>query len=166
MSTSPEDAAALFDLPPPEAAAPSDAEAEDALAAAEAALAAEFAGTIAADGVATDAPDSRTDLRVQVSWPARMRLPQGRLVALTVRDVSGRGVGLASDEPIPTHALVDFEMDVPPPDATGPATTVKGKLKTTYTVAHGSRILGGGVWMQAAAGDLELVNAWIRRPGR
>jgi len=166
MTTSPEDAAALFDLAPPQAAAPSSAETEDALAAAEAALAAEFAGTLSSDAVASDAPDARTDLRVQVSWPARMHLPGGRVVGLQVRDISERGVGLASDDAIPAHAVVDFEMDVPAADGLGALTTVKGRIKTTYTIAQGSKTLGGGVWGQVPAGELELVKAWIERLGR
>lgn len=166
MPTSPEDAAAMFDLPPPEPVAAPDREAELALAAAEAALAAEFAGTIAADGVAADAPESRTDLRVQVSWPARMRLPDGRVLELRVRNVSGRGVGLASDEPVPPHAVVDFQMDVPTIDDVGEVRLVSGRIKTTYTVVHGAGILGGGVWVRVQAGDLALVDAWIERLGR
>src|SRR4051794_32458397 len=100
MTTSPEDAAAMFDLPPPPASSQSATEAAEAAAAAEAAeaeLAAELALTIESGGVAADAPDSRTDLRVKVSWPARMQFPDGRVIELVVRDVSEGGVGLVSD---------------------------------------------------------------------
>src|SRR5437764_754405 len=62
---------------------------------------------------ATDAPDSRSDPRVNVSWPARMQLPDGRIIALEVRNVSGGGVGLMSDQHIPDYTVVEFEMDVP-----------------------------------------------------
>ena len=133
----------------------------EAAEAAEAALAAELASTIESGGVATDAPDSRTDPRVQVSWPARMQLPDGQVIELKVRNVSEGGVGLMSDEPIPADTVVDFEMVVPPLDEGGKVTPVKGTIKTTYTVAHGSEILCGGTWQARPAG-LEIVTMWIK----
>ncbi len=160
MSTPPEDVAALFDLPPLPESSRSTTEAADAAEAA--ALAAELASTIEAGGVAADAPDSRTNLRVKVSWPARMQLPNGRVIELKVRDISDSGVGLMSDEDIPACTVVDFEIGVPQPDEGGKITPVKGTIKTTYTVVQGSSILCGGTWQAPPAG-LELVNMWIRR---
>jgi len=158
-TTPPEDVAAMFDLPPPPAASQSNTEAADA---AEAALAAELASTIESGGVATDAPDSRTDLRVKVSWPARMQLPNGRVIELEVRNISQGGVGLMSDEDIPARTVVNFEMGVPQPDEGGKITPVKGTIKTTYSVVHGSETLCGGTWQAPPAG-LELVKMWIKR---
>jgi hypothetical protein len=161
-TTPPEDVAAMFDLPPLSAEAQSTTEAAAAAEAAEAALAAELASTIESGGVAADAPDSRTDLRVEVSWPARMQLPNGRVIELKVRNISEGGVGLMSDEDIPARTVVNFEMDAPQPDESGKITPVKGTIKTTYTVAHGSEILCGGIWQGPPAG-LALVNMWIER---
>ncbi len=161
----PEDVAAMFDLPPLPAAsqpAESGAAAAEAEEAAEAALAAEIALTIESGGFAADAPESRTDQRVEVSWPARMRLPDGRVIELQVRNVSEGGVGLMSDEHIPARTVVDFEMGVPPLDHGGSVTPVKGSIKTTYTVVHGSKILCGGIWQGPPAG-LEFVRLWIKR---
>ena len=157
-TTPPEDVAAMFDLPPLAAAAQS---AESTLESEEAALAAELAATIESGGVATDAPDSRTDLRVNVSWPARMQLPDGHVIELKVRNVSEGGVGLMSDGHIPAHTVVNFEMGVPPLDEGGETTPVKGTIKTTYTVVHGSETLCGGTWQEPPAG-LELVAMWIK----
>ena len=164
-TTPPEDIAAMFDLPPlPEAAqsATEAAAAAEAAEAAEAALAAELASEIESGGVATDAPDSRTNLRVEVAWPARMQLPDGRVIELKVRNISEGGVGLMSDEDIPARTVVNFEMDVPRPDEGGEITPVKGMIKTTYTVVHGAEILCGGIWQGPHAG-LELVKMWIQR---
>jgi hypothetical protein len=160
-TTPPDDVAAMFDLPPP-AASQSTTQAADALEAAEAALAAELACTIESGGVAADAPDSRTYLRVKVSWPARMQLPDGHVIDLEVRNISANGVGLTSDEDIPACTVVDFEMDVPQPDESGNITPVKGMIKTTYTVVQGSQILCGGTWQAPPAGQ-ELVDMWIKR---
>jgi hypothetical protein len=161
-TTPPEDVAAMFDLPLLPAEAQSTTEAAAAAEAAEAALAAELASTIESGGVATDAPDSRTDLRVEVSWPARMQLPDGRVIELKVRNISEGGVGLMSAEDIPARTVVNFEMDAPQPDESGRIASVRGMIKTTYTIVHGSEILCGGIWQGPPAG-LELVNMWIER---
>lgn len=152
----------MFDLPPesPDSAEAS-AMAAAAAEAAEAALAAEIAATIESGDVAGDAPDSRTDPRVKVAWPARMQLPDGQVIELQVRDISERGVGLLSGEGIPAYTVVNFEIAVPPLDEGGQITPVKGLIKTTYTVAHGSAILCGGSW-QAPPADIELVKMWIK----
>ena len=166
-TTPPDDLAAMFGLPPPPpASSQSTAEAADdaeaALAAAEAALAAALMATIEAGGVAGDAPDSRTDRRVRVAWPARMQLPDGRVVDLEVRDISESGVGLMSGEPVPAGIVVAFEMGVPQPGEDGPSAPVKGTIRTTYSIVHGARTLCGGTWQAPPAG-LERVTAWIER---
>ena len=161
-TTPPEDVAAMFDIPLLPESSQSAESTTEAAEAAEAALAAELACTIESGGVAADAPDSRTDLRVNVSWPGRMQLPDGCVIELKVRNISEGGVGLMSNENIPAYTGVDFEMDVPPLDEGGKTTLVKGKLKTTYTVVHGSEMLFGGTWQVPPAG-LELVSMWIKR---
>jgi hypothetical protein len=161
-TTPPDDVAAMFDLAPAEPTQ-STSEAAAAAAAEEAALAAELASLIESGGTAPDAPDSRTVLRVPVSWPGRIRLPDGHVIELMVRNISESGMGLASDEPTPAHTVVDFEMDVPSLDEGGEVTQVKGTIKTTYAVAHGAKILCGGSWVQVPAAALALVNMWGRR---
>jgi len=166
MTTPPDDAAALFDLPPLPASSQSAREAAaaaEAAEAAEAALAAELASTIESGGFAADAPDSRARLRVKVSWPARMQLPGGRVIEVKVRDISEGGVGLMGNEHIPACTVVNFAMGVPPLDEGGKVTSVKGTIKTTYTAVHGSEVLCGGTWMQMPCAGLELVNRWIER---
>ncbi len=158
-TTPPDDVAAMFDLPPLPASSQS---AESTMEAAEAALAADVAAAIASGGVADDAPDSRTYLRVKVRWPARMQLPNGRVIELKVRNISEGGVGLMSAEDIPDCTVVNFEMDVPQPNEGGKIMPAKGTIKTTYTVVHGSESLCGGTWQMPPAG-LDLVNMWIKR---
>jgi len=157
-TTSADDVAAMFDLPPPA----DEPRAESTLEDEEAALAAELAAAIEDGGVADDAPESRTNLRVDVSWPARMQLDNGHRVELTVRNISEGGVGLTSAHPIPACTVVTFEMDAPPLRAGGAVTPVTGKIKTTYTVARGSEVLCGGIW-QATPDRLDVVTLWIER---
>ena len=162
-TTPPDDVAAMFDLAPlPEAAESTTESIEAAEAALAAELAAELASTIESGGAADDAPDSRTRLRVEVAWPARMQLPDGHVIELKVRNISEGGVGLLSDEHIPARTVVNFEMDVPPLAEHGEITPVRGTIKTTYTVAHGAELLCGGTWQVPPAG-LEVVNEWIER---
>lgn len=164
-TTPPDDVAAMFDLPPlpqPSQSAEESAAALAAAEAAEAALAAEIALAMESGGFAEDAPDARTDHRVPVSWPARMRLPDGGIVDLHVRNVSHGGVGLASDAHIPACTVVDFEMGAPPLEGSGTATPITGKIKTTYTVVQGGKVLCGGTWQAPPAG-MEFVKTWIRR---
>ena len=160
-TTRPEDVAAMFDLPPPEPESAEDAAA--AAEAAEAALAAELAETLDADGVAGDAPDSRTRLRVPVAWPARMKLAGGQVIELQVRNISEAGVGLASGRHIPANTVVNFEMGVPSLSEDGAATPVEGTIRTTYTVTRGAEILFGGTWVQVPADGLALVDHWLAR---
>lgn len=161
-ATTADDVAALFDLPPPPADPASAESARMAAEAAEAELAAEIAAAIESGDFAADAPESRINPRVDVSWRARMQLPNGHVVELQVRNVSEGGVGLTSDESIPPHTVVNFEMDVPPHDEGGLVSTVKGAIKTTYTVVQGSKTLCGGIW-QAPPAALGLVTRWIER---
>ena len=162
-TTPPDDVAARFDLPPEPAQSAEEAAAALAAAeAAEVALAAEIASTMESGDFAEDAPDSRTDHRVPVSWPARMRLPDGSIVELQVRNVSHGGVGLMSDAPIPASTVVEFEMGAPPLESGGAVTPVSGTIKTTYTVVQGAKVLCGGTWQAPPAG-MELVKTWIRR---
>jgi len=161
-TTPPDDVAAMFDLEPLPDSSQSDADAAAAMAAEEAALAAELAAAMESGDFAADAPDSRTDLRVKVSWPARMHLADGQVIELEVRDVSQGGVGLRSEVHFPASTVVGFELDVPPLDHGGNTTPVKGTIRTTYTVAHGSEIIGGATWQAPPAG-LPLVIDWIKR---
>lgn len=159
-TTPPEDIAAMFDLPPPAAESHPD---ESATEAAEAALAAEIALALESGDVAADAPDSRTKLRVDVSWPARMRLADGNVIELLVRNISETGVGLTSDEHVPARTVVNFEMEVPPLVEGGRVALVEGTIKTTYSDVHGAKILFGGTWVQVPADGLELVSRWVER---
>jgi len=162
MTMSPEDAAAMFGLAPLPEPSQSAELTEEAIEAAQAELAAELALTLESGDFADDAPDSRTNLRVKVSWLGRMHMPNGRVVELEVRDISEGGVGLTSDEPIPADTVVNFEMDVPSLDGGGEITVVNGVIKTTYSVAHGSNVLCGCTWQMRPAG-LDLVKMWIKR---
>ena len=80
MSTPPEDIDALFDLPAP---------------------AAPVLPASPLPGLPSPSADSRKEQRVKVSWPARVQLPNGRVIELRVRDLSESGLGLLTEQHIP-----------------------------------------------------------------
>jgi hypothetical protein len=161
MTTTPEDAAALFDiaLPPSPSAAPK--------AAASPAAASGSASSPGQDspfgGLPVASADNRRDLRIKVSWPGRVQLPNGRVVELRVRDISDGGVGLVTDVNIPAYTVLNFAMGVPPLAEGGKITPVSGTIKTTYLVVQGPDIYCGGTWVQVSADSRDLVSKWMKR---
>ncbi len=137
MTTSPDDADALFDAPAP-AASPV---------------------------LPTAAPtaESRKEQRVKVSWPARVQLPGGRVVDLRVRDLSESGVGLLTNTSIPANSVLNFAMGVPGLNDPNKITPVSGTIKTTYLVVQGPDLCCGGMWVSLPESSREMLNKWIRR---
>jgi hypothetical protein len=137
MTTTPDDADALFDAPAP-AASPV---------------------------LPTAAPgaDSRKEPRIKVSWPARVQLPGGRVVDLRVRDLSESGVGLLTNTSIPANSVLNFAMGVPGLNDPNKITPVTGTIKTTYLVVQGPDLCCGGMWVSLPENSREMLNKWIRR---
>ena len=142
MSTPPEDIDALFDAP----AAPTPP-----------------AQPASPFGNALHASDGRKEQRVKVSWPARVQLPNGRVVELRVRDLSDSGVGLLTDVNIPANTVLNFAMGVPGLHEAGKITPVTGTIKTTYIVVQGRDLVCGAQWVSLPADGRDLLDKWIRR---
>jgi hypothetical protein len=109
------------------------------------------------------AADGRREPRVKVSWPARMQLPNGRVLELRTRDLSASGVGLLTPSHIPANAVVNFAMGVPGLDQPQTITPVSGTVKTTYLVVQGPDIYCGGMWVNLPHASRELLDQWIRK---
>ena len=144
MSTSPEDIDALFDLPASSPPPPAPAMSTSPLPGA----------------VATDA---RTELRVKVSWPARVQLPSGKVLELRVRDLSESGVGLVTESHIPPSTVLNFAVGVPGLAEPARITPVTGTIRTTYVVVQGRDLCCGGTWVSLPAEGRDLLDKWIRR---
>jgi hypothetical protein len=141
MTTPPEDVDALFGAPPPAPAT----------------------GLPTAAPVIGTSADGRKEQRVKVSWPARVQLPNGRVVDLRVRDLSESGVGLLTDVSIPANTVLNFAMGVPGLHEPTKITPVSGTIKTTYLVLQGRDLCCGGMWVNLPEASRELLNKWIRR---
>ena len=142
MSTPPEDIDALFDLPPPTAP---------------------LLPASPLPGLPSPSADSRREQRVKVSWPARVQLPNGRVIELRVRDLSESGVGLATTQNIPPNTVLNFAMGVPGLHEAAKITPVTGTIKTTYVVVQGRDLVCGGTWVSLPSDSRELLDKWIRR---
>ena len=142
MSTPPEDVDALFDAPAP----PSPVLPASPLL-----------------GGAPVASDGRKEHRVKVSWPARVQLPNGKVIELRVRDLSESGVGLVTTQHIPPSSVLNFAMGVPGLNEATRIVPVTGTIKTTYVVVKGPDLMCGGMWVTLPADSRDLLDKWIRR---
>jgi hypothetical protein len=140
MSTPPEDVDALFDAPAP--AAPVQP---------------------AHPLLGASPNEARKEHRVKVSWPARVQLPNGKVVELRVRDLSESGVGLMTTVHIPPSTVLNFAMGVPGLHEATKITPVTGTIKTTYVVVQGPDLVCGGTWVSLPSDSRELLDKWIRR---
>jgi hypothetical protein len=140
MPSSPEDVDALFDSPAPPAP------------------------VLPSSPLPHHAPaDGRREQRVKVSWPARVQLPDGRVMELRVRDLSESGVGLLTNQHIPPSTVLNFAMGVPGLDEPRQITPIAGTIRTTYVVVQGRDMVCGGMWESLPASGRELLGKWIRR---
>ena len=140
MTTPPEDVDALFDAPAP------------------------------SSPVVTSSPpfgaapsEGRKEHRVKVSWPARVQLPNGKVIELRVRDLSESGVGLVTESHIPPSTVLNFAMGVPGLHEPTKITPVTGTIKTTYVVVQGRDLCCGGMWVSLPPDSRDLLDHWIRR---
>lgn len=151
MPTTPEDADALFDLSTSETPAAADANAASSTGASEPG---------APPQVGTD---YRKENRVKVSWPARVQLPDARVIDLRVRDLSDTGVGLVTPVHLPSGATLNFAVGVPGLADLSKITPVAGTVRTSYCVLQGNDIHCGGTWVQIAPEARELIGRWLRK---
>jgi hypothetical protein len=140
MSTPPEDIDAMFDVPAPPAP---------------------LRPASPLPGAAS--PDARRELRVKVSWPARVQLPSGKVIELRVRDLSESGLGLVTSSHIPPSTVLNFAVGVPGLNEPTRITPVTGTIRTSYVVVQGADLCCGGTWVSLPAESRELLDKWIRR---
>lgn len=107
--------------------------------------------------------EARSEPRVKVAWPARVQLPNGKVVELRVRDLSESGIGMLTDVHIPPDTVLNFAMGVPGFHEATKITPVSGTIKTTYVVVQGRDLVCGGTWVSLPSDSRELLDKWIRR---
>ena len=107
--------------------------------------------------------DNRKESRVRANWQARVLLPNDRIVELHVFDLSESGIGLISEVGIPAHSVLPLALAVPGLHDPSKITPVSGTIKTTHMTVRGHYIHCGGLWVDIASDQRELINQWVRR---
>ncbi|MEO5688727.1 MAG: hypothetical protein ABIR54_15335 [Burkholderiaceae bacterium] len=107
--------------------------------------------------------DNRKESRVRANWPGRVLLPGDRIVALNVFDVSDSGIGLITEVGIPAHSVLSVALAVPGLHDPNKITPVSGTIKTTHMTVRGQYIHCGGIWVQIASDQRDLITQWMRR---
>jgi len=107
--------------------------------------------------------DNRKESRVRANWQARVLLPDKRVVALSLYDLSESGVGLVSEIGIPANSLLQIALAVPGLNDATRITAVTGTIKTTHMTVKGHLVHCGGMWVTIAPDQRDLLNQWVRR---
>ena len=107
--------------------------------------------------------DARKEVRVHVKWNARVLQPDGSVVPLRVRDVSETGIGLVSERPIASHAVLRLAVAVPDVNEPGRYTTVIGTFRSAHATVSAPDLVYGGVWLEIDGQGRELIRRWVRK---
>jgi PilZ domain len=107
--------------------------------------------------------DARREPRFNVHWRARLQLLNGHGVDVSVKDISGSGMGLVGSELAPADATLAIRVRVP--DLRDPAQgiDVAGTVKVAYVALRGYEFAIGVTWIDRSDADRELMSRWIRR---
>lgn len=73
----------------------------------------------------------RRSERFVVSWPSRILLPDGRILAARTKDVSEGGVGFELDEALPVGTQISMELS---PWVAGKQQVIRAKCAVTYNM--------------------------------
>jgi hypothetical protein len=108
--------------------------------------------------------DARREPRYPVHWRAGLKLPNGRIVELRVKDISESGMGLVATEAVPSAAAtLEVRVRVPDPGDPAQAVDVAGKVKVAYVAMRGYEFAVGMTWVERDEADRELMSRWMRK---
>ncbi|MDB5819907.1 MAG: PilZ protein, partial [Rhizobacter sp.] len=79
------------------------------------------------------ATDLRTHRRARASWPARVLDPSGRIIPVTVCDVSEGGMGLLGPVRQPLGSVFDVTLSVPNPQESQRSHAVAAKVRVVFS---------------------------------
>lgn len=107
--------------------------------------------------------EARRERRVKVTWPARVQLPDGKVVELKLRDLSEHGVGLLSDVRLPLNVTMNLAVGVPYIQEPSRIVPVVGTVTLKQQVLQGHHMSSGGIWVSLPSDGQELLKKWIRK---
>lgn len=107
--------------------------------------------------------DSRREPRYNVSWRARIELPDGRHIDAKVRDISENGIGLQSEYCAQARSQLQLTLGVPDLEDPSHILAVPATLKVMFVVMQGHDFRIGGVWANIGPQAQHFMHQWVRR---
>jgi PilZ domain len=108
--------------------------------------------------------DARREPRYPVHWRAGLKLPNGRIVELRVKDISESGMGFVATEAVPSAATtLEVRVRVPDPGNAAQTVDVAGTVKVAYVAMRGYEFAVGVTWIERDDADRELMSRWMRK---
>lgn len=107
--------------------------------------------------------DNRSEPRYNVSWRARMDLPNGQTVDARVRDISENGLGLTCDQSIQNGVVLSLLVGMPDLNDPSRLLAIPGKLRVAFVVMQGHDFKVGGRWAEMAPSAQEFWRHWVHK---
>ena len=107
--------------------------------------------------------DARSEPRFAVHWRAVLKLPNGRIIELRVKDISGNGMGFIVAEAVPPAATLEVRVRVPDPGNPAQSVDVAGTVKVAYVAMRGYEFAVGVTWAERKEADRELMSRGLRK---
>lgn len=107
--------------------------------------------------------DARREPRYNVSWRARIELPDGRHFDAKVRDISESGIGLQSDYCAQARSTLQLTLGVPDLEDPGRVLAVPATLRVMFVVMQGHDFRIGGVWSNIGPQAQHFLHLWVRK---
>jgi c-di-GMP-binding flagellar brake protein YcgR len=107
--------------------------------------------------------DARREPRFPVHWRAGLKLPDGRIIELRVKDISESGMGFVANEAVPPAATLEIRVRVPDPGNSAQTVDVAGTVKVAYVAMRGYEFAVGVTWAERTEADRALMSRWMRK---
>jgi hypothetical protein len=107
--------------------------------------------------------DARREPRYNVSWRARIELPDGQFHEAKVRDISESGVGLQTEFSVTSRTNLQLTLGVPDLDDPTHVLAVPATLKVMFVVMQGHHFRVGGTWSNIGPQAQHFLHQWVKR---
>ena len=107
--------------------------------------------------------DGRREPRFNVHWRAGLKLPNGRIIDLRVKDISESGMGLVAAEAVAPSVTLEVRVRVPEPDNPTQAVDVTGTVKVAFVAMRGYDFQIGVTWVDRGDAGRHQMARWMRR---
>jgi hypothetical protein len=107
--------------------------------------------------------EGRKEPRYSVTWRGRLVLPDGRVHEVRVRDISEKGVGLLTDQPLPSNTVMQLVLGVPDLQDMTRIMAVPVRINTAYVVMQSHDFRVGGTWIDLSGSVRTLLQDWMRK---